>query len=94
MTMSQLMQSSSSSRLIQNRERWVTAIRELLKHGADPYATMETRSGVRGDHSSYETKTAIEVIRETLEGEPEYALELAELDALSGRRPSMAGSMA
>ena len=93
MTMSQLMQSSSSSRLIQNRERWVSAIRELLKNGADPYATMETRSGVRDDHSSYETKTAIEVIRETLEGEPEYALELAELDALSGRRPSMAGSM-
>lgn len=93
MTMSQLMQSSSSSRLMQNRERWVTAIRNLLKHGADPYATMETRSGVRDDHSSYETKTAIEVIRETLEGEPEYALELAELDALSGRRPSMASTV-
>ncbi|RYP63764.1 hypothetical protein DL770_009311 [Monosporascus sp. CRB-9-2] len=90
MTMSQLMQSSSSSRLMQNRQRWVAAVRALLMHGADPNATIETRSATPDDHSSYETKTAIELIREMLEGEPEYAVELAELDALTGRRPSMA----
>lgn len=93
MTMSQLMQSSSSSRLMQNRERWVAAVRGLLMHGADPHATIETRSGLRDDHSSYETKTAIDMVREMLEGEPEYALELAELDAITGRRPSAAGTL-
>ncbi len=93
MTMSQLMQSSSSSRLMQNRQRWVAAVKALLVHGADPNTTLETRSSVRDDHSSYETKTVAEVIRETLEGEPEYAVELAELDALTGRRPSLAGSI-
>lgn len=92
MTMSQLMQSSSSSRLMQNRARWVAAVKGLLMHGADPNATIETRSGLRDDHSSYETKTAIDMIREMLEGEPEYAVELAELDALTGRRPSVAGT--
>ncbi|ORY59728.1 uncharacterized protein BCR38DRAFT_326985, partial [Pseudomassariella vexata] len=73
---SYLMQSSTNSGLMQNRQRWVAAVKAMLVHGADAHALVESA----GEESRM--KPALEFVRETLEGEPEYAVELAELEVL------------
>jgi hypothetical protein len=87
-TMTHLLESGASSLLIQNRERWVAAIKSLLKHGADPHMEVEMRTGT-SENQSITTMPALDLIRETLEGEPEYAVELNEMETLIGRRGSM-----
>lgn len=87
-TMSHLMESGTSSLLTQNRERWVAAVKSLLKHGANPYLEVEIRAGTGENHSTV-TMAAVDLIRETLEGEPEYAVELSQMEILMGRRGSL-----
>ncbi|OTB07943.1 hypothetical protein M426DRAFT_19496 [Hypoxylon sp. CI-4A] len=87
-TMTHLMETSSSARLMQNRERWVTAIKSLLEHGADPHAEIQVTTGT-AENQSTTTVAAVDLIRETLEGEPEYAIELVEMETLMGRRGSV-----
>lgn len=74
-----LLETSASHRLVQNRERWVAAVKTFLQRGADPHANVDMRSGV-GEDASNKTYTAMELIRETLEGEPEYALDLMQME--------------
>ncbi|KAI1343251.1 hypothetical protein F5Y15DRAFT_412045 [Xylariaceae sp. FL0016] len=92
-TMTHLLETWASKRLMLNRERWVAAIKSLLLHGANPLAEFQvSAAGVTGtteeDHSTM-TIAAVDLIRETLEGEPEYALDLLELESLTGRRGSV-----
>ncbi|KAK8125950.1 uncharacterized protein PG998_001709, partial [Apiospora kogelbergensis] len=85
-----LLETSASHRLLQNRERWVAAIKALLQHGADPFAHIELKSG-SGESQSLRHYSALELIRETLEGEPEYAIDLNAMEAVV-RRDSDVGS--
>ncbi|KAI1464705.1 uncharacterized protein F4812DRAFT_441671 [Daldinia caldariorum] len=87
-TMTHLLETSSSARLMENRERWVTAIKALLQHGADPNADIQVTTG-EGESQSTTTIAAVDLIRETLAGEPEYAIELVEMEVLMGRRGSV-----
>ncbi|KAI8631689.1 hypothetical protein F5Y19DRAFT_424569 [Xylariaceae sp. FL1651] len=91
-TMTHLMETFASKRLMLNRERWVAAIKSLLLHGADPRTELQVNTPSSGDDnqsSKSTTKTAVDYIRETLEGEPEYAIDLLELETMMGRRPSV-----
>ncbi|KAI0476311.1 hypothetical protein GGR56DRAFT_693683 [Xylariaceae sp. FL0804] len=102
-TMIHLRQTGAGRRLMNNRERWVAAVKALLLHGADPQAELQHvvstdgsgmggGSGGDGDddgQQSVATVVAVDLIRETLEGEPEYALDLLELETLMGRRGSV-----
>ncbi|KAK8138051.1 hypothetical protein PG984_001431 [Apiospora sp. TS-2023a] len=85
-----LLETSASHRLLQNRERWVAAVKALLQHGADPFAHIELKSG-SGENQSLRHYTALELIRETLEGEPEYAIDLNAMEGVV-RRESDVGS--
>ncbi|KAI0380994.1 hypothetical protein F5Y04DRAFT_89449 [Hypomontagnella monticulosa] len=87
-TMTHLLETSSSTRLMENRERWVAAIKALLQHGADPHTDIQVTTG-SGENQSTTTIAAVDLIRETLEGEPEYAFELIEMEMLMGRRGSV-----
>ncbi|KAI8966809.1 hypothetical protein F5Y11DRAFT_4630 [Daldinia sp. FL1419] len=87
-TMTHLLETSSSARLMENRQRWVTAIKALLQHGADPNTDIQVTTG-EGENQSTTTVAAVDLIRETLEGEPEYAFELVEMEVLMGRRGSV-----
>ncbi|KAI1808455.1 hypothetical protein F4811DRAFT_500971 [Daldinia bambusicola] len=87
-TMTHLLETSSSARLMENRERWVTAIKALLQHGADPNTDIQVTTG-EGESQSTTTIAAVDLIRETLAGEPEYAIELVEMEVLMGRRGSV-----
>ncbi|KAI1212332.1 uncharacterized protein F4807DRAFT_450460 [Annulohypoxylon truncatum] len=87
-TMTHLLETSSSTRLMDNRERWVTAVKSLLQHGADPHSEIQVTTG-SGESQSTTTVAAVDLIRETLEGEPEYAIELVEMEILMGRRGSV-----
>ncbi|KAI5864559.1 hypothetical protein GGS23DRAFT_604182 [Durotheca rogersii] len=87
-TMTHLMETSSSARLMENRQRWVAAIKSMLMHGADPNVEIQVSNG-SGENQSTTTVAAVDLIRETLEGEPEYAVELVEMEALMGRRGSV-----
>ncbi|KAI2627118.1 hypothetical protein GGS21DRAFT_528674 [Xylaria nigripes] len=90
-TMSHLMETCASKRLMSNRERWVAAIKSLLHRGANPHVEIPLNTPASGDDSQSSrsvTMTAIDYIRETLEGEPEYALDLLQLETIMGRRPS------
>ncbi|KAI1374940.1 hypothetical protein F4677DRAFT_148348 [Hypoxylon crocopeplum] len=87
-TMTHLLETSSSTKLMENRERWVAAIKSLLQHGADPRTEIQVTTGAAED-SSTATIAALDLIRETLEGEPEYAFELVEMETLMGRRGSV-----
>ncbi|KAK9423371.1 hypothetical protein SUNI508_04265 [Seiridium unicorne] len=86
-----LLQSRTSTLLMLNRQRWVAAIKVLLLHGADPHMSIQMRRG-SGEDRSMEERTAMEIIVNMLEGEPEFALELRELQVLvnPGSRKSMA----
>ncbi|KAI2626455.1 hypothetical protein GGR54DRAFT_591031 [Hypoxylon sp. NC1633] len=89
-TMTHLLETSSSSKLMENRERWVAAIKSLLQHGADPRTEIQvTATTGTAESSSTTTIAAVDLIRETLEGEPEYAFELVEMETLMGRRGSV-----
>ncbi|KAI1111602.1 hypothetical protein F5Y14DRAFT_424600 [Nemania sp. NC0429] len=91
-TMTHLMETYASKRLMLNRERWVAAVKSLLAHGANPHIELQvqTPSSAEDNHSSKSTTvTAIDYIRETLEGEPEYAIDLLQLETMMGRRPSV-----
>ncbi|KAI0149549.1 hypothetical protein GGR57DRAFT_224394 [Xylariaceae sp. FL1272] len=90
-TMTHLLETFASKRLMLNRERWVAAIKSLLLHGANPRAELSLTTGAADDSQSSKstTMTAIDYIRETLEGEPEYAIDLLQLETLLGRRPSV-----
>ncbi|KAI1850244.1 hypothetical protein JX265_002140 [Neoarthrinium moseri] len=90
MAVSHLLQSRTSTLLMLNRQRWVTAIKALLLHGADPHISIEIRRG-SGESRSTEERSAIEIIIAMLDGEPDFALELRELQALvyPGSRQSM-----
>ncbi|KAI1099995.1 hypothetical protein F4804DRAFT_345065 [Jackrogersella minutella] len=88
LTMTHLLETSSSARLMDNRERWVMAIKSLLRHGADPHCEIQVTTG-SGENQSTMTVAAVDLIRETLEGEPEYAVELVEMETLMGRRGSV-----
>ncbi|KAI1417468.1 hypothetical protein F5Y13DRAFT_184815 [Hypoxylon sp. FL1857] len=87
-TMTHLLETYSSSRLMRNRERWVAAVKSLLQHGADPHTEIQVTTG-SGENQSTTTVAAVDLIRETLEGEPEYAVELVEMEMLMGRRGSV-----
>lgn len=87
-TMTHLLETSSSQKLMENREKWVAAIKAMLQHGADPQAEFQVTTGSSENHSTT-TIAAVDLIRETLEGEPEYAFELVELETLMGRRGSV-----
>ncbi|KAI1393609.1 uncharacterized protein F4822DRAFT_18521 [Hypoxylon trugodes] len=87
-TMTHLLETSSSARLMLNRERWVAAIKTLLQHGADPHVEIQVSSG-SSENQSTATTAAVDLIRETLEGEPEYAVDLIEMEMLMGRRGSV-----
>ncbi|KAI0599515.1 hypothetical protein F4775DRAFT_550210 [Biscogniauxia sp. FL1348] len=87
-TMTHLMETWASKRLMINRERWVAAIKALLLHGANPNAELQVTTG-SGESQSTATVVAVDLIRETLEGEPEYALDLVELETMMGRRGSV-----
>ncbi|KAI0975557.1 hypothetical protein F4678DRAFT_483832 [Xylaria arbuscula] len=91
-TMTHLMETYASKRLMLNRERWVAAIKSLLLHGANPHVEILVNTPASGEdnHSSKSmTVTAMDYIRETLEGEPEYAIDLLQLETMMGRRPSV-----
>lgn len=85
-TMTHLMETGASLRLIMNRERWVAAVKAMLLHGADPMAEVQVFTGSGEESTSTTTVAAADLIRDTLEGEPEYALELYELELLMGGR--------
>lgn len=87
-TMTHLLETSSSTRLMENRERWVQAIKSMLQHGADPQTEIQVTTG-GSENQSTATTTAVDLIRETLEGEPEYAVELIEMETIMGRRGSV-----
>ncbi|KAK7950884.1 uncharacterized protein PG986_006612 [Apiospora aurea] len=87
-----LLETSASHRLLQNRERWVVAIKALLAHGADPFAHVELKSG-SGESQSLRHYTALELIRETLEGEPEYAIDLNAMEAVVRRDSEVGAAM-
>ncbi|KAI1075343.1 hypothetical protein F5B20DRAFT_585310 [Whalleya microplaca] len=87
-TMTHLMETWASRRLMQNRERWVASIKSMLLHGADPQTEVQVTTG-SGESQSTETVAAVDLIRGTLEGEPEYAIELVEMETLMGRRGSV-----
>ncbi|KAI0401666.1 hypothetical protein F4802DRAFT_600827 [Xylaria palmicola] len=90
-TMTHLMETYASKRLMLNRERWVAAVKALLAHGANPNVELQVNAPTSGDdsHSSRSmTLTAIDYIRDTLEGEPEYAIDLLQIETMMGRRPS------
>lgn len=87
-TMTHLLETSSSTRLMENRERWVAAIKSMLQHGADPQTEIQVTTGST-ESTSVTTVAAVDLIRETLEGEPEYAVELIEMETLMGRRGSV-----
>ncbi|KAI1768968.1 hypothetical protein GGR53DRAFT_461757 [Hypoxylon sp. FL1150] len=88
-TMTHLLETSSSTRLMENRERWVQAIKSMLQHGADPQTEIQVTTGSGSENQSTTTTTAVDLIRETLEGEPEYAVELVEMEMIMGRRGSV-----
>jgi len=91
-TMSHLMETYASKRLMLNRERWVAAIKSLITNGANPHVELQVNTPASGDDSQSSkstTMTALDYIRETLEGEPEYALDLLQLETMMGRRPSV-----
>ncbi|KAI1328233.1 hypothetical protein F5Y16DRAFT_369777 [Xylariaceae sp. FL0255] len=90
-TMTHLMETFANKRLVLNRERWVAAIKSLLLHGANSHAEIQvsTSSGDDNGSSNSNTMTAVDYIRETLEGEPEYAIDLLQLETMMGRRPSV-----
>lgn len=94
-TMTHLLESGSSRRLMLNRQRWVTAIKALLLHGADPRVEIEAGAGGGtsvGNSEVGESQSSIgnmavtagDFIREMLAGEPEYGIELFELETLMG----------
>ncbi|KAI4870840.1 hypothetical protein F4820DRAFT_146456 [Hypoxylon rubiginosum] len=87
-TMTHLLETSSSTRLMENRARWVAAVKALLQHGADPQTEIQVTTGT-SENLSTATVAAVDLIRETLEGEPEYAVELVEMEILMGRRGSV-----
>ncbi|KAI0018108.1 hypothetical protein F4780DRAFT_540142 [Xylariomycetidae sp. FL0641] len=87
-TMSYLLETWASKRLMQNRERWVAAVKKLLLHGANPNVELQVTMGTEEDRSTT-TVAAVDLIRDTLEGEPDYALDLIELETLMGRRGSV-----
>lgn len=87
MTMTHLLESGASQRLMLNRERWVAAVKALLLRGADPRVEVKISTESTADEaSSTTTVAAADFIRETLEGEPEYAVELLELEKLMRTR--------
>jgi hypothetical protein len=91
-TMTHLMETFASKRLMLNRERWVAAVKSLLAHGANPNVELQVNTPQSGDDNQStksSTLTAIDYIRETLEGEPEYAIDLLQLETMMGRRPSV-----
>ncbi|KAI0190498.1 hypothetical protein EV127DRAFT_389113 [Xylaria flabelliformis] len=92
-TMTHLMETYASKRLMLNRERWVAAIKSLLAHGANPNVEIQVNTPTSSEDnqsSKSMTITAIDYIRETLEGEPEYAIDLLQLETvMGGRRPSV-----
>ncbi|KAI0551739.1 hypothetical protein F4679DRAFT_537810 [Xylaria curta] len=91
-TMTHLMETYASKRLMLNRERWVAAIKSLLAHGANPNVEIQVNTPTSSEDnqsSKSMTITAIDYIRETLEGEPEYAIDLLQLETMMGRRPSV-----
>ncbi|KAI1748963.1 hypothetical protein F4782DRAFT_338103 [Xylaria castorea] len=91
-TMTHLMETYASKRLMLNRERWVAAVKSLLAHGANPNVEIQVNTPASGeDNQSSKSMaiTAIDYIRETLEGEPEYAIDLLQLETMMGRRPSV-----
>ncbi|KAI1810736.1 hypothetical protein GGS20DRAFT_155822 [Poronia punctata] len=91
-TMTHLMETYASKRLMLNRERWVAAIKSLIIQGANPHVELQVNTPASGDDSQSSKSavmTAIDYIRETLEGEPEYAIDLLQLETMMGRRPSV-----
>ena len=59
----------------------------MLLRGADPRVEVKISTESTADEaSSAATVAAADFIRETLEGEPEYAVELLELEKLMGTR--------
>ncbi|KAI1177813.1 hypothetical protein F4777DRAFT_540436 [Nemania sp. FL0916] len=91
-TMTHLMETFASKRLMLNRERWVAAVKSMLHHGANPHVELQIDtpgSGEDNQSSKSMTVTAIDYIRDTLEGEPEYAIDLLQLETMMGRRPSV-----
>ncbi|ORY57506.1 uncharacterized protein BCR38DRAFT_449277 [Pseudomassariella vexata] len=68
--------------LVQNRQRWVAAVIALLAHGADPNVQIELSQNANGEGST-EIRSAIEVIRDILEGEIEYTRDLVRIEALA-----------
>ncbi|KAH8647234.1 hypothetical protein BX600DRAFT_518512 [Xylariales sp. PMI_506] len=85
-TMTHLMETGASARLMQNRERWVAAVKAMLEHGADPRAEVQVTNEENG---STATVVAVDLIRETLAGEPEYAIDVIEMERLMHRRYSI-----
>ncbi|KAH6646051.1 hypothetical protein BKA67DRAFT_583055 [Truncatella angustata] len=78
---SRLLHTRTSNLLMLNRQRWVAAIKALLLRGADPHLSIQIRRG-SGENPSVEERTAMTIIIDILEGEPDFALELRELQAL------------
>jgi hypothetical protein len=70
----------SMTTLARNRGRWVAAIKALLSTGwADPHMQIQDTSN---DRIGGEMKSASDMIKETLEGEVEFARELVMIEAL------------
>ncbi|KAH8668898.1 hypothetical protein BX600DRAFT_396899 [Xylariales sp. PMI_506] len=83
--------------LAQNRQRWVAAVTALLAGGVDPHLQVETGSiaaagsggggalggGLGSEGSSTEAKPAIDVVKNILEGEKEFAKDLIVIEALA-----------
>ncbi|KAI0390727.1 hypothetical protein F5Y17DRAFT_461513 [Xylariaceae sp. FL0594] len=91
-TMTHLLETHASKRLENNRGRWVAAIKSLIEHGANPHVELQVDAPASGDDNQSarsSTQTALDYIRETLEGEPEFALDLLKMEAMMGRRPSI-----
>lgn len=70
----------SMTTLARNRGRWVAAIKALLSTGwADPHMQIQDTSN---DRIGGDMKSAADMIKETLEGEVEFARELVMIEAL------------
>ncbi|KAH8883762.1 hypothetical protein GQ53DRAFT_752783 [Thozetella sp. PMI_491] len=78
--------SNSSLALQNNRDRWIAAIKVMLSRGADPYISVRTGgNSMRDDGSSIESKSAIEIVRDTLQSELEYAVDMSQMENLANK---------
>lgn len=85
---SRLLTEADPDAVANNQERWVAAIRLLLAAGADPYATIPLADRTKAKRGGpvfdeeYETRSAADIIRETLVAEPRFAKDLHDIGIL------------